>query len=148
MTYILAPENLVVGSVIVSGEVVPIKPGNASLLKNIPLNVKIHNIESHPYSGAVYSRSAGCFGQIVEKNLHFCFIKFKSGVYKKFDLNCLATIGSVSNKKFKYLKLIKAGNNILRGKKQKVRGVAMNPVDHPHGGGEGKKSPPRISYSP
>lgn len=150
LSYILAPEGLVPGDLIVTGEIVPLNPGNATLLKSIPLNVQIHNIESHPYSGGVYLRAAGCYGVIIEKDLlkNCAIVKFNSGTLKKFSLECLATIGRISNKKFKYIKLVKAGHNILRGKKQKVRGVAMNPSDHPHGGGEGKKSPPKVSYSP
>lgn len=148
LSYIICPDGLIPGSVVVAGEVVPLNPGNATLLRNIPLNLKIHNIESHPYSGAKYLRSAGCFGYIIERSKNFCLIKFNSGLIKKFHLNCLATIGVVSNLKYKYIKLSKAGHSLFRGKKQKVRGVAMNPNDHPHGGGEGKKSPGRVNYSP
>lgn len=150
LSYIIAPEGLVPGDSVVAGDLVPLKVGNATLLRNLPLNLKIHNIEAHPFSGAKYMRSAGCYGYIIEKDfyLNFALVKFNSGLTKKFNLNCLAVIGEVSNKKFKYIKLSKAGHNILRGVRQKVRGVAMNPVDHPHGGGEGKKSPPKVSYSP
>lgn len=150
LSYIIAPEGLMPGDSIISGDVVPFKAGNATLLRNLPLNLKIHNLEAHPFSGGKYLRSAGCYGCIVEKDimLNFALVKFNSGAIKKFHLDCMATVGVVSNKKFKYIKLSKAGHNILRGRKQKVRGVAMNPSDHPHGGGEGKKSPPKVSYSP
>ena len=148
LSYILAPEGLIPGDKIIAGNWVPLQNGNSTFLKNLPLNLKIHNIEAHPNSGGKYLRSAGCFGVIIEKNENFCLIRFNSGVEKKFDNYCFATIGVVSNLKIKYLYLSKAGHSKLRGRKQKVRGVAMNPVDHPHGGGEGKKSPKRISFSP
>lgn len=149
LSYIICPENLIPGMFVYSSNIVPIKNGNSTYLGNIPIDVKIHNIESLPNKGAKYIRSAGCFAKIVERYKNFCIVKFNSGELKQFSNFCLATIGSISNSKWKYLKLKSAGDKQkIKNKKSIVRGVAKNAVDHPHGGGKGKKSKKAGFYSP
>lgn len=132
-----------------SGKNVDIKIGNSLLLENIPLNIPIHNVETYPFSGGKLLRSAGCFGLIIRKTKTHAFVKIKNKNFLfKLSLQCSATIGRVSNKFFKYKKFRKAGQLRNIGFKSTVRGVAKNPVDHPHGGGEGKKSPKSVSMSP
>jgi len=148
-SYILLPENLYPGDSIISSPKSSIKPGNALFIRNIPLNTPIHNVELVPRGGAKLLRSAGAFGIVVKKSKNRAFIKVKQ---KKFlfsvSLNCFATIGRVSNKHSRYKMFFKAGNSRNLGLRPVVRGVAKNPVDHPHGGGEGKKSSKRLSMSP
>lgn len=148
LSYILCPNGLNVGDFIISSRIIPIKVGNCTYLKNIPLDTKIHNIELHPFSGGKLARSAGMYGFIIEKNDSTCLVKLNNNTIFKLSYNCLAVIGIVSNITHKYNYYKNAGQKRRFGRKQHVRGVAMNAVDHPHGGGKGKKSPNKISYSP
>jgi len=147
LSYIVAPEGLQIGESVIAGFGAPTAPGNASLLKFIPLRVKIHNIEGYPTGGAKYCRSAGTWAIILNKRHNVAQLLFSNGK-KKFSLDCLATFGVVSNSLSRSYIKKKAGYSRLKGIRPCVRGVAMNPVDHPHGGGNGKKSPRAVSMSP
>jgi len=138
--YILAPHNLQVGEVLMSGENVDIKPGNALPLKNIPLGTLIHNIELKRGKGGQIIRSAGTYGQLMAKEGNYAHIKLPSGEVRMVHLDCYATVGQVSNLDHENVSIGKAGRSRWLGRNPRVRGVAMNPVDHPLGGGEGKTS--------
>jgi len=147
--YIIAPDNLKIGSVVVSSkEKIPFKDGNATILKNIPEGMLIHNIELKPGKGAQMSRSAGTYARIMAKENKMVTLKLPSGEIRMVLDKCLATIGTVGNKNHENIKIGKAGRSRWLGKRPKVRGVAMNPVDHPHGGGEGRTSGGRHPVSP
>ena len=146
--YILSPRNLKVGDKIVSGEQVEIKDGNAMPLKNIPVGSSVHNIEMKPGAGGQLARSAGTSAQIISKEDTNVQIKLVSGEIRLINKNAFATIGVLSNADNKNKKLGKAGRNRYLGKRPKVRGVVMNPVDHPHGGGEGRTSGGRHPVTP
>jgi large subunit ribosomal protein L2 len=146
--YILAPQKVGVGTVIVSGERVDIKPGNALPLKNIPVGTILHNIELKPHKGGQLARSAGNYGQLMGKEGQYAQLKMPSGEMRKVLLTCMATIGLISNSDHGNTKLGKAGRNRWKGIRPSVRGVAMNPVDHPHGGGEGRTSGGRHPCTP
>jgi large subunit ribosomal protein L2 len=146
--YIIAPAGLQVGSVVLSGDDAPISKGNCLPLKNIPLGTTIHCVELKPGKGAQMLRSAGCSGQIVAKEGVYATLKLRSGEMRKVLLACRATIGEVSNSEHSLRVLGKAGAARWRGIRPTVRGVAMNPVDHPHGGGEGRTSGGRHPVSP
>jgi large subunit ribosomal protein L2 len=146
--YIIAPSTLETGHQVVSGEESAIEVGNALPLKNIPLGTTIHCVELKPGRGAQMLRSAGCSGQIVAKEGAYATLKLRSGEMRKVLLTCRATIGEVSNSEHSLRVLGKAGAKRWRGVRPTVRGVAMNPVDHPHGGGEGKTSAGRHPCSP
>lgn len=139
-SYIIAPEHLKIGSVIISSDSAEISVGNCLQLKNIPVGIPIHNIELKPRRGGQLSRSAGSFSTVVSKNIGKVTIKLRSGELRLIEEECRATIGVVSNTDNKNIKLGKAGRRRWLGYRPKVRGVAKNPVDHPHGGGEGKTS--------
>ena len=147
-SYILAPNKISVGDEIVSGRNKEIKVGNCMQLSDIPAGTDIHNIELSPNGGGKLVRSAGSFAQISGTDDNYCIIKLKSGEIRKIINNARATIGTVSNKNHQNIKIGKAGRNRWRGKRPQTRGVAMNPVDHPHGGGEGKTSGGRSPVSP
>ncbi|WP_130617009.1 50S ribosomal protein L2 [endosymbiont of Sipalinus gigas] len=136
--YILCPKGLKIGDKIQSGISSSINSGNSMILKNIPVGYKIHNIELNPGQGGKISRSAGSYSQIISKDNKYVFIKLKSGEIRKILESCRATIGEVGNSEHMLIKLGKAGKNRRKGIRPTVRGTAMNPVDHPHGGGEGK----------
>ncbi|MEA3313733.1 MAG: 50S ribosomal protein L2 [Caldisericota bacterium] len=136
--YIIAPVGLKVGDTVTAGENAEIKVGNALPIKNIPLGSIIHNIELFPERGAMLVRSAGGGAQLLAKEGKYAHVKLSSGEVRMINLNCWATIGQVSNVDHGNIKLGKAGTNRHLGKRPSVRGVVMNPVDHPHGGGEGK----------
>jgi large subunit ribosomal protein L2 len=136
--YIIAPLGLNVGDTILSGENVPLKPGNTTSLRNIPVGTIIHNIEILPGKGGQIARSAGSYAQILSKDEKYAQIKLPSGEIRLINLNCRATIGQVGNVDHENVQLGKAGRSRYLGRKPHVRGSAMNPVDHPHGGGEGK----------
>lgn len=138
--YILAPVGLTVDTVIVSGDDAEIKTGNAKKLKHIPVGVDIHNIEIAPGSGSKLVRSAGQVAILRAKENEYAMIKMPSGEIRKIHVECLATIGQVGNVEKMNVKLGKAGKKRYQGKRPHVRGVAMNPVDHPMGGGEGRTS--------
>ena len=139
-SYILAPENIKVGDSVIAGEKVLPEIGNAMLMKNIPLGTFIHNIELIPGKGGVLARSAGTKVQLVAKEGKYTTIKLPSGEMRMVLGSCMATIGIISNSDHMNICLGKAGRNRWLGNKPRVRGVAMNPVDHPMGGGEGKAS--------
>ncbi|MEM0952242.1 MAG: 50S ribosomal protein L2 [Cyanobacteria bacterium P01_H01_bin.74] len=136
--YILKPEELNLGDVVMSGEDVEIKAGNALPLKNIPLGAVVHNIEMTPGRGGQLVRSAGTFAQLAAKDNGYATLKMPSKEVRMVKLDCYATIGALSNAEFKNIKIGKAGRKRHMGFRPTVRGSVMNPVDHPHGGGEGK----------
>ncbi len=138
--YIIAPHGLKVGQVVESGESVAPEVGNALLLKNMPLGTIIHNIELQPGKGAAMARSAGTYAQLSAKEDKYVVIKLPSGELRKVLATCMATVGTVSNSDHQLQKEGKAGRNRWKGIRPRTRGVAMNPVDHPMGGGEGKSS--------
>ena len=147
-SYILAPNKISIGDEIVSGRNKEIKVGNCMQLSDIPAGTDIHNIELSPNGGGKLVRSAGSSAQISGTDDNYCIIKLKSGEIRKIINNARATIGTVSNTDHQNIKIGKAGRNRWRGKRPQTRGVAMNPVDHPHGGGEGKTSGGRSPVSP
>lgn len=147
--YILAPHKLAVGDRIMSSRnLIDVKTGNAMPLAVIPIGTIVHNIELKPGSGGAISRSAGTYAQLVGKDGGYALVKLQSGEIRMFLLDCMATIGSVSNIDNKNVTIGKAGRSRWLGIRPTVRGVAMNPVDHPHGGGEGKTSGGRHPVSP
>ena len=139
--YILTPEGLNVGDVIVSGTDVAIQTGNALPLELIPLGTIVHNIELIPGRGGKMVRSAGNFAQVMAKEGNYVTVKLPSGEMRMIRKECMATIGTLGNSEFKNLKIGKAGRKRYMGIRPTVRGVTMNPCDHPHGGGEGKTGP-------
>ncbi|HHG8551230.1 TPA: 50S ribosomal protein L2 [Legionella pneumophila] len=146
--YIIAPSNLEVGATIQSGADSPISVGNCLPLKNIPVGTTIHCVEMKPGKGAQMLRSAGCSGQLVAKEGVYATLRLRSGEMRKIHVLCRAVIGEVSNSEHNLRALGKAGAKRWRGIRPTVRGVAMNPVDHPHGGGEGRTSGGRHPVSP
>ena len=148
VNYILAPSKIKIGDEIVSGRNKEINIGNCMPLSDIPAGTNIHNIELSPNGGGKLVRSAGSFAQISGIDENYCIIKLGSGEVRKIINTARATIGSVSNSDHQNIKMGKAGRNRWKGKRPSVRGVAMNPVDHPHGGGEGKTSGGRSPVSP
>jgi large subunit ribosomal protein L2 len=148
LSYILAPQRLKEGKSIVSGERVDIRPGNALPLKNIPVGTIIHNIEMKPGRGGQLARAAGSYAQLTGKDYGYALLKLRSGEVRLVRSECMATIGAVSNPDHQNIVIGKAGRNRWKGKRPTVRGVAMNPVDHPHGGGEGKTSGGRHPVTP
>jgi len=146
--YILAPAGLTVGSTVTSGPKADILVGNALPLKNIPVGTTIHNIELRPGKGAQMVRSAGGSAQLVSREEDVALIKLPSGETRRMAVNCMATIGQVGNVDHENVSIGKAGRRRWMGVRPTVRGVAMNPVDHPHGGGEGKTSGGRNPVTP
>lgn len=146
--YTIAPKGLQVGAEIVSGADAPIKVGNCLPLRNIPVGSTIHCIELRPNKGAQLARSAGASVQLVAREGEYCLLRLRSGELRKVMATCRATIGEVSNTEHNLRSLGKAGASRWRGRRPTVRGVAMNPVDHPHGGGEGRTSGGRHPVSP
>ena len=146
--YILAPDKINIGDEIVSGNRKEIKNGNCMPLSDIPAGTDVHNIELTPNSGGKLARSAGSSAQIYGTDGNYCLIRLASGEIRKIINSARATIGTVSNSSHQNIKIGKAGRNRWKGKRPSVRGVAMNPVDHPHGGGEGKTSGGRSPVSP
>jgi len=148
LAYIIAPQRLNVGDTVISGEKVDIKPGNAMPLANIPIGTIVHNVEMKPGKGGQIGRSAGAYVQLVGKDSGYAQLKLRSGELRMVLARCIATIGAVSNPDHQNEVIGKAGRNRWKGKRPHVRGVAMNPVDHPHGGGEGKTSGGRNPVTP
>jgi large subunit ribosomal protein L2 len=146
--YILWPQGLKVGDEIEAGEKVDIKPGNCMPLKNIPLGTFVHNVEMKLGKGGQIIRSAGTYGQVMAKEKGYCQIKLPSGEVRMILDRCIATVGQVGNHEHENTSLGKAGRSRHLGRRPKVRGVVMNPVDHPHGGGEGRTSGGRHPCTP
>ncbi len=147
-SFILAPKGLKIGDKVMSGHSAPIATGNCLPLSAIPLGTTIHNLEMKPGKGAQLIRSAGCYATLVGKDSAYAIIRMKSGEMRRIMLACRATIGVVSNDMHNLQVLGKAGRKRWKGVRPTVRGVAMNPVDHPHGGGEGRTSGGRHPVSP
>ncbi len=146
--YILAPEGLKVGAAVQSGQGSEIKPGNALALANIPDGTIVHNVELQPGQGGRIARSAGVSVQLMAKEKEYATLRMPSGEMRMVHIRCKATVGQVGNTEHELVKVGKAGRNRWKGRRPKVRGVAMNPVDHPLGGGEGKASGGRPSSTP
>ncbi len=146
--YILAPVGLNVGDQILAGDTADIKPGNALKLARIPVGTVIHNVELHPGRGGQFCRAAGAYAQLVAKEGAYALLRLPSGEVRKVLSHCMATVGQVGNIQHENMTLGKAGRNRWLGKRPEVRGVAMNPVDHPMGGGEGRSSGGRHPCSP
>ena len=139
-TYIIAPQGLKVGQTVVSGDKAAPEVGNALLLEKIPLGTIVHNIELKPGKGAAMARSAGSYAQVVAREGKYATLKLPSGEMRMVLVTCMATIGTVGNSDHMNVRLGKAGRARWKGRRPRVRGVAMNPVDHPMGGGEGRAS--------
>jgi large subunit ribosomal protein L2 len=148
LAYILAPQRLKAGDEIVAGDKVDLKPGNASPLRSLPIGSMVHNIELKPGKGGQIARSAGAYAQLVGRDAGYAQIRLGSGELRMVLDGCMATVGAVSNPDHMNESLGKAGRVRHKGRRPHVRGVAMNPVDHPHGGGEGKTSGGRHPVTP
>ena len=148
LSYILAPQRLREGDKIISGDTVDIKPGNAMPMQNIPVGTIIHNVEMKVGKGGQIARSAGTYAQIIGKEQGYAQLRLNSGELRIVRGECMATVGAVSNPDQQNIKLGKAGRKRWLGKRPSVRGVAMNPIDHPHGGGEGRTSGGRHPVTP
>jgi len=146
--YILAPKGIEAGTTVISGEDAPIKVGNALPLKSIPVGTQVHNIEMKPGKGGQLVRSAGGTAQLAARDGAYATIRLRSGEMRRIHADCRATIGEVGHGEHNLRKIGKAGAQRWRGVRPTVRGVAMNPVDHPHGGGEGRTSGGRHPVSP
>ena len=148
LAYILAPQRLKAGDSVISGERVDIKPGNALPLKSIPVGTIVHNVELKAGRGGQMARAAGTYVQLVGRDSDYALLRLGSGEVRMVRTECMATIGAVSNPDQQNIKLGKAGRNRWLGRRPSVRGVAMNPIDHPHGGGEGRTSGGRHPVTP
>ena len=148
LAYIIAPQRLMPGDKVIAGEKVDVKPGNAMPMTNIPVGTIIHNVEMKVGAGGQIARSAGTSCQLVAKDQGYAQLRMASGEIRIVRAECMATIGAVSNQDKANIKLGKAGRKRWLGKRPSVRGVAMNPVDHPHGGGEGRTSGGRHPVTP
>lgn len=146
--YIIAPKGIAVGQEVVSGSEAPIKLGNALPIRNIPVGSTIHCIELMPGKGAQLARAAGTSGQLLAREGAYAQVRVRSGEIRRVHVDCRATIGEVGNEENNLRKIGKAGANRWRGIRPTVRGVAMNPIDHPHGGGEGRTGEGRVPVSP
>ena len=148
LRYILAPQRLKVGDSVVSGDKVDVKPGNAMPLKNIPVGTIVHNVELRPGKGGQLARAAGTYVQLVGRDSGYALLRLASGEVRMVRGECLASIGAVSNPDQQNIVIAKAGRSRWLGHRPSVRGVAMNPIDHPHGGGEGRSSGGRHPVTP
>jgi len=148
LNYILAPQRLKAGDKVVAGERVDVKPGNAMPMRNIPVGTIVHNVELKAGKGGQLARSAGTYVQLVGRDAGYALLRLSSGEVRRVRGECMATIGAVSNPDEQNTVIGKAGRNRWLGKRPSVRGVAMNPIDHPHGGGEGKTSGGRHPVTP
>ena len=148
LAYILAPQRLAAGDKVIAGDKVDVKPGNAMPLRSVPIGTIVHNLEMKPGKGGQIARSAGAFAQLVGRDGAYAIIRLGSGEQRLIHGDCMASVGAVSNPDQANIKLAKAGRKRWLGKRPSVRGVAMNPVDHPHGGGEGKTSGGRHPVTP
>ena len=148
LSYILAPQRLAVGDSVIASAQADVKPGNAMPLSAIPVGTLIHNVELKPGKGGQVARSAGAYAQLVGRDQGYAVIRLNSGEQRKVLASCFASIGAVSNADHSNISIGKAGRNRWLGKRPSVRGVAMNPIDHPHGGGEGRTSGGRHPVTP
>ena len=148
LSYILAPQRLAVGDTVVAAPAADVKPGNAMQLSAIPVGTLVHNVELKPGKGGQIARSAGSYAQIVGRDQGYTVVRLNSGEQRKVLGTCFATIGAVSNPDHANVSIGKAGRNRWLGKRPVNRGVAMNPIDHPHGGGEGRTSGGRHPVTP
>jgi large subunit ribosomal protein L2 len=146
--YILAPQRLQPGDQVISGDRVDIKPGNAMPMKNMPIGTIVHNVEMKPGKGGQIARAAGAYCQLIGRDAGYAQLRLGSGEMRMVRAECMATVGAVSNPDQQNTNLGKAGRKRWLGKRPSVRGVAMNPVDHPHGGGEGRTSGGRHPVTP
>lgn len=147
-SYIIAPQRLKAGDVVIAAEQADIRPGNAMPLQNIPVGTLVHNVELKEGRGGQIARAAGAYVQLVGKDSGYALLKLRSGEVRMVRLGCMATVGAVSNTDNQNINFGKAGRKRWLGRRPSVRGVAMNPVDHPHGGGEGKSSGGRHPVTP
>jgi large subunit ribosomal protein L2 len=148
LAYIIAPQRLQPGDKVIAGSKVDVKPGNAMPLENMPIGTIIHNVEMKAKKGGQIARAAGTYAQLVGRDRGHALIRLSSGEQRSVRAECMATVGAVSNPDNKNITLAKAGRNRWLGRRPSVRGVAMNPVDHPHGGGEGRTSGGRHPVTP
>jgi large subunit ribosomal protein L2 len=148
LAYILAPQRLSVGDTVISGERVDVKPGNAMRLSSIPVGTIVHNVEMKPAKGGQIARSAGTYVQYLGRDGGYAMLRLNSGEVRRVPLECMATIGAVSNPDHMNEVIGKAGRNVWKGRRPNVRGTAMNPIDHPHGGGEGRTKGGRHPVTP
>ncbi len=146
--YIIATKGMVVGQIVISGSDAPIKPGNALPIRNIPVGTTIHCVEMMPGKGAQIARSAGASVQLLAREGTYAQVRLRSGEIRRIHVECRATIGEVGNEEHSLRKIGKAGAMRWRGVRPTVRGTAMNPIDHPHGGGEGRTGEGRVPVSP
>lgn len=146
--YILAPQRLKVGDQVISGEKVDVKPGNSMRIKNVPIGSVVHNIELKVGKGGQMARSAGAYAQVMGRDAHNVIVKLSSGEVRLINGECFASIGAMSNQDHSNRSYGKAGRMRWLGRRPVVRGVAMNPIDHPHGGGEGRTSGGRHPVTP
>lgn len=148
LSYILAPQRLAIGDKVVSGKQTDVKPGNAMPLASVPIGTIVHNVEMKPGKGGQIARSAGTYVQLVGRDGGYAILRLNSGEQRLVHGQCMATVGAVSNPDHSNINDGKAGRSRWRGKRPSVRGVVMNPVDHPHGGGEGRTSGGRHPVTP
>ena len=148
LAYILAPQRLKAGDGVVAGERVDVRPGNAAPLSGIPIGTIVHNVEMKPGKGGQIARAAGTYVQLVGRDGDYAQLRLTSGEIRVVRQECMATVGAVSNPDHQNINLGKAGRSRWLGRRPHVRGVAMNPVDHPHGGGEGRTSGGRHPVTP
>jgi len=148
LAYIIAPQRLAQGDVVVSGDRVDVKPGNAMPLAAVPVGTIIHNIEMKPGKGGQIARAAGTYAQYLGRDAGYALLRLNSGEVRRVRLDCKATVGAVSNPDHMNEVLSKAGRNVWRNRRPSVRGTAMNPIDHPHGGGEGRTKGGRHPVTP
>ncbi|MBO6503149.1 MAG: 50S ribosomal protein L2 [Kordiimonadaceae bacterium] len=148
LAYILAPQRLAPGDTVIAAEKADVKPGNVMRLSNMPVGTIIHNVEMKAGKGGQIARSAGTYAQLIGRDRGYAQLRLSSGEVRVVRGECVATVGAVSNPDNQNIKLAKAGRNRWLGKRPSVRGVAMNPVDHPHGGGEGRTSGGRHPVTP
>jgi large subunit ribosomal protein L2 len=148
LSYILAPQRLQEGDIVISGERVDVKPGNAMKLASMPIGTIVHNVELKPGRGGQIARSAGTYAQYLGRDAGYALLRLNSSEVRRVRLDCMATVGAVSNPDHMNEIISKAGRNVWKGRRPSVRGTAMNPIDHPHGGGEGRTKGGRHPVTP
>ncbi len=148
LAYIIAPQRLAAGDTVIAGERVDVKPGNAMPLSAMPVGTIVHNVEMKPGKGGQIARAAGTYAQYLGRDAGYALMRLNSGEVRRVRLECKATVGAVSNPDHMNEVLAKAGRNVWRNRRPSVRGTAMNPIDHPHGGGEGRTKGGRHPVTP